>query len=45
MSSSGAEDYKKNIGLAGSVSLLVSAITGPGLIGVPGTFQSSGWLP
>jgi hypothetical protein len=45
MSSNGIEAYKKNIGLVGSVSLLVSAITGPGLIAVPGTFQSAGWLP
>lgn len=42
---SGAEEYRKNIGLVGSVSLLVSAITGPGLIAVPTIFQISGWFP
>jgi amino acid permease len=41
MSSGG---YKKNIGLVGSVSLLVTSITGPGMVLIPYVFQTAGWV-
>jgi len=37
-------DYKKNVGLVGGVSLLISSITGPGITTIPILFQSGGWV-
>ncbi|TPX44009.1 hypothetical protein SeMB42_g04472 [Synchytrium endobioticum] len=39
-----SEDYKKNIGPTGSISLLVSSMTGPGIVTIPLIFQTGGWV-
>ncbi|KAK5667534.1 hypothetical protein QVD99_006123 [Batrachochytrium dendrobatidis] len=36
--------YTKNIGYIGSVSLLLTSITGPGIVIIPTIFQNAGWL-
>jgi hypothetical protein len=36
--------YQKNIGTIGGLSLLMSSITGPGLLTIPLLFQEAGWL-
>ncbi|KAH6566661.1 hypothetical protein BASA50_007167 [Batrachochytrium salamandrivorans] len=36
--------YTKNIGYIGSISLLLTSITGPGIVAIPAVFQSAGWL-
>ncbi|KAJ3029296.1 hypothetical protein HDV00_009640, partial [Rhizophlyctis rosea] len=37
-------DLKKNIAFTGGVSLLVSSVTGPGIITIPLIFQQAGWV-
>ncbi|KAJ3004699.1 hypothetical protein HKX48_001096, partial [Thoreauomyces humboldtii] len=37
-------DYKKNAGFTGGISLLVSSVTGPGILTIPLLFQQAGWL-
>ncbi|TPX33111.1 hypothetical protein SmJEL517_g03934 [Synchytrium microbalum] len=39
-----SDDYKKNIGITGSISLLVSSMTGPGIVTIPLIFQTGGWV-
>ncbi|KAJ3128223.1 MCM DNA helicase complex subunit [Nowakowskiella sp. JEL0407] len=39
-----AEVYRKNIGFVGGLSLLISSISGPGMVVIPQIFQESGWL-
>jgi amino acid permease len=36
--------YTKNVGMIGSISLLVCSITGPGMVMIPLVFQQSGWV-
>ncbi|KAI9015156.1 hypothetical protein BC832DRAFT_192613 [Gaertneriomyces semiglobifer] len=37
-------DYKKNAGYIGGLSLLISSVTGPGVVSIPMLFQQAGWL-
>ncbi|KAI8915328.1 hypothetical protein DFJ77DRAFT_462200 [Powellomyces hirtus] len=37
-------DYKKNAGFIGGISLLISSVTGPGILTIPLLFQQAGWL-
>ena len=39
-----AESQTRNVGLVGGVSLLLTSITGPGLVILPYVFQQSGWV-
>lgn len=39
-----SQGYKKNVGMIGSVSLLICSITGPGIVILPLLFQESGWV-
>ena len=38
------DGYKRNVGFIGSVSLLITSITGPGIVLIPLVFQQAGWL-
>ncbi|KAI8908525.1 hypothetical protein EDD86DRAFT_276308 [Gorgonomyces haynaldii] len=39
-----SEGYKKNIGYIGSISLLITSITGPGMVILPFVYQQAGWI-
>lgn len=38
-------NHRATIGMLGSVSIAVNALTGPAMLDLPATFQRSGWIP